>query len=304
MARRMLGLLPVIAAAVATPEGSRSRSPATKAAVESTQAVYDSAAKDKEATDTELLSALSDAIAADLSAANSNVAATLSSAAADWTPDDPSPSPPPWYTSYPKADAAFAPPAEKEESVAGEGAKARGGWMPFAQQGAATGGGFAAQGTDTAWRFFTDPNFDFQKEGQAYQASGAATGNAFGGLSQGMMPTAPAAAAPAAAAPAEKASRSVSSATSAAAAASAADAADSSAERANAELAEAASNAANANSLAVTTRLAANFAWAADDGSIDGTAAASAKTSSAADKAGERPAKYPTKPGPQIQGGK
>merc|ERR1719261_871280 len=172
------------------PLGSHSRSPATKAAVKSTQAVYDSAAKDKEATDTELLSALSDAIAADLSAANSNVAATLSSAAADWTPDDPSPSPPPWYTSYPKADAAFAPPAEKEEAVRGEGTKARGGWMPFAQQGAATGGGFAAQGTDTAFRFFTDPNFDFQKEGQAYQASGAATGNAFGGLSQGMMPTA------------------------------------------------------------------------------------------------------------------
>merc|ERR1719253_1609086 len=86
----------------------------------------------------------------------------------------------------PAAAAAEAPPAEKEEAVAG--AKARGGWMPFAQQGAATGGGFAAQGTDTAWRFFTDPNFDFQKEGQAYQASGAATGNAFGGLSQGMLP--------------------------------------------------------------------------------------------------------------------
>merc|ERR1719440_1002258 len=97
--------------------------------------------------------------------------------------------------------AAAAPAPEKEEAV--EGAKARGGWMPFAQQGAATGGGFAAQGTDTAFRFFTDPNFDFAKEGQAYQASGAATGNAFGGLSQGMMPTAPAAAA-AEAPPAEK----------------------------------------------------------------------------------------------------
>ena len=60
--------------------------------------------------------------------------------------------------------------------------------MPFAQQGAATGAGFGAQGMDTAFRFFTDPNFDFQKEGQAYQASGAATGNAFGGLSQGMLP--------------------------------------------------------------------------------------------------------------------
>ena len=87
--------------------------------------------------------------------------------------------------------AAAAPAPEKQEAVA-----ARGGWMPFAQQGAATGGGFAAQGTDTAWRFFTDPNFDFQKEGQAYQASGAATGNAFGGLSQGMLPQQQAAAAP------------------------------------------------------------------------------------------------------------
>merc|ERR1719197_756756 len=58
--------------------------------------------------------------------------------------------------------------------------------MPFAQQGAATGAGFAAQGTDTAFRFFTDPDFDFQKEGEAYQASGAATGDAFGTLSEGM----------------------------------------------------------------------------------------------------------------------
>jgi len=86
--------------------------------------------------------------------------------------------------------AAAAAPAEKsaEATPAAEGAKPRGGWMPFAQQGAATGAGFGAQGMDTAFRFFTDPNFDFQKEGQAYQASGAATGNAFGGLSQGMLP--------------------------------------------------------------------------------------------------------------------
>merc|ERR1719181_1435363 len=80
--------------------------------------------------------------------------------------------------------------------------------MPFAQQGAATGAGFGAQGMDTAFRFFTDPNFDFQKEGQAYQSSGSATGNAFGGLSQGMLPQQQAAAAvaapEAAAAPAEK----------------------------------------------------------------------------------------------------
>jgi len=119
--------------------------------------------------------------------------------------------------------AAAAAPAEKsaEATPAADGAKPRGGWMPFAQQGAATGAGFGAQGMDTAFRFFTDPNFDFQKEGQAYQASGAATGNAFGGLSQGMLPQQQAAAAavapeaaaaaaavpekaPAAAAPAEK----------------------------------------------------------------------------------------------------
>jgi len=62
----------------------------------------------------------------------------------------------------------------------------KGGWMPFAQQGAATGAGFASQGADTAFRFFTDPDFDFQKEGEAYQASGAATGDAFGTLSEGM----------------------------------------------------------------------------------------------------------------------
>jgi len=86
-------------------------------------------------------------------------------------------------------EAAAAALAEKSaEAPATEGAKPRGGWMPFAQQGAATGAGFGAQGMDTAFRFFTDPNFDFQKEGQAYQASGAATGNAFGGLSQGMLP--------------------------------------------------------------------------------------------------------------------
>ncbi|EOD21289.1 hypothetical protein EMIHUDRAFT_241415 [Emiliania huxleyi CCMP1516] len=65
-----------------------------------------------------------------------------------------------------------------QRAPATEGVKPRGGWMPFAQQGAATGAGFGAQGMDTAFRFFTDPNFDFQKEGQAYQASGAATGNA------------------------------------------------------------------------------------------------------------------------------
>ena len=76
-----------------------------------------------------------------------------------------------------------------EAAPAAEGAKPRGGWMPFAQQGAATGGNFMQQGLDTGLRFFTDPNFDFQKEGEAYQASGAATGNAFGGLSQGMLPT-------------------------------------------------------------------------------------------------------------------
>ena len=76
-----------------------------------------------------------------------------------------------------------------EAAPAAEGAKARGGWMPFAQQGAATGGNFMQQGLDTGFRFFTDPNFDFQKEGEEYQASGAATGNAFGGLSQGMLPT-------------------------------------------------------------------------------------------------------------------
>merc|ERR1719198_249332 len=62
----------------------------------------------------------------------------------------------------------------------------KGGWMPFAQQGAVTGAGFASQGVDTAFRFFTDPDFDFQKEGEAYQASGAATGDAFGTLSEGM----------------------------------------------------------------------------------------------------------------------
>merc|ERR1719478_1150532 len=96
-----------------------------------------------------------------------------------------------------------------EAAPATEGVKPRGGWMPFAQQGAATGAGFGAQGMDTAFCFFTDPNFDFQKEGQAYQASGAATGNAFGGVSQGMPQQQQAAAAvpekaPAAAAPAEK----------------------------------------------------------------------------------------------------
>merc|ERR1719222_1796851 len=35
-------------------------------------------------------------------------------------------------------------------------------------------------------RKLTDPDFDFQKEGEAYQASGAATGDAFGTLSEGM----------------------------------------------------------------------------------------------------------------------
>ena len=41
---------------------------------------------------------------------------------------------------------------------------------------------FAAQGADTAFRFFTDPNFDFQKEGEAYQASGKATQDQFAAI--------------------------------------------------------------------------------------------------------------------------
>ena len=72
------------------------------------------------------------------------------------------------------------------ETAAAAAPAEKGGWMPFAQQGAATGAGFASQGADTAFRFFTDPDFDFQKEGEAYQASGAATGDAFGTLSEGM----------------------------------------------------------------------------------------------------------------------
>ena len=51
------------------------------------------------------------------------------------------------------ADAA-APPATV--ATAG-GAQARGGWMPFAQQGGSTGVNFASQGADTALHFFTDP---------------------------------------------------------------------------------------------------------------------------------------------------
>ena len=45
-----------------------------------------------------------------------------------------------------------------------------------------TGVNFAAQGTDTAFRFFMDPNFDFQKEGEAYQASGKATQDQFAAI--------------------------------------------------------------------------------------------------------------------------
>ena len=56
------------------------------------------------------------------------------------------------------------------------------GWMPFAQTGAETGVNFAAQGANTAFRFFTDPNFDFQKEGEAYQASGKATQDQFAAI--------------------------------------------------------------------------------------------------------------------------
>ncbi|EOD21288.1 hypothetical protein EMIHUDRAFT_241414 [Emiliania huxleyi CCMP1516] len=59
--------------------------------------------------------------------------------------------------------------------------------MPFAQQGGSTGVNFASQGADTALHFFTDPNFDFQKEGQKYQQLSGETGNAFGGLWQDFM---------------------------------------------------------------------------------------------------------------------
>jgi len=70
--------------------------------------------------------------------------------------------------------------AAKEEAAAPPAEKV--GWMPFAQTGAETGVNFAAQGADTAFRFFTDPNFDFQKEGEAYQASGKATQDQFAAI--------------------------------------------------------------------------------------------------------------------------
>jgi len=46
--------------------------------------------------------------------------------------------------------------------------------------------GTLAEGGSMGRRKLTDPDFDFQKEGEAYQASGAATGDAFGTLSEGM----------------------------------------------------------------------------------------------------------------------
>jgi len=58
------------------------------------------------------------------------------------------------------------------------------GWMPYVQAGAETGVSYAAQGASTGFRFFTDPNFDFQKEGEAYQESGKATQDKFGAIGQ------------------------------------------------------------------------------------------------------------------------
>jgi len=91
-----------------------------------------------------------------------------------------------------------APAPEKSDEVA-DGAAAptgkAGGWMPFAQGGLQTGVKFAEQGADTGFRFFTDPNFNFQKEGEAYQQSGAQTQSMFGGLA-GLAPQAAPADAP------------------------------------------------------------------------------------------------------------
>ena len=55
------------------------------------------------------------------------------------------------------------------------------------------------QGADTANRFFLDPNFDFQKEGAAYQKHGAQTESMFGGLAATNLPPAADTAAPSAA---------------------------------------------------------------------------------------------------------
>eukprot|EP00962_Isochrysis_galbana_P012990 scaffold3717_cov124-Isochrysis_galbana.AAC.8 len=63
-----------------------------------------------------------------------------------------------------------------------EAAPEKAGWQQYANTGTSTGGSFAAQGADTGLRFFTDPNFSFQKEGQAYRDHGAATQAEFNAL--------------------------------------------------------------------------------------------------------------------------
>merc|ERR1719387_1120129 len=82
----------------------------------------------------------------------------------------------------PEAAAAAAAVPEKAPAAAAPAEKV--GWMPYVQAGAETGVGYAAQGASTAFRFFTDPNFDFQKEGEAYQESGKATQDKFGAIGQ------------------------------------------------------------------------------------------------------------------------
>jgi predicted transcriptional regulator len=57
------------------------------------------------------------------------------------------------------------------------------GWQDYMKQGVETGGDFASQGGDTAQHFATDPNFDFNKEGEAYQDAGANTKANFDALS-------------------------------------------------------------------------------------------------------------------------
>ena len=57
-------------------------------------------------------------------------------------------------------------------------------WMPFLQTGVQSGAAFAAQGATTSSHFFSDPNFDLNKEGSEFQKTGVQTANAFGSLMQ------------------------------------------------------------------------------------------------------------------------
>lgn len=79
------------------PAAGRVLSAVSAAEVAQTGAVFDKSSERLDVANLELRDAMGAAAKANLAAANSDMAAGLAGVAAAWSPDDASPSPPPWY---------------------------------------------------------------------------------------------------------------------------------------------------------------------------------------------------------------